>query len=194
MKTITKAPGYVKLQIFVVRYVNLILISWCTRCFLLRGNIGIGFCGNERGALSGASLLLCSSHRVGWCLLLFRLSRRLLGRHLRGQVRRFGVELCLHAPLDAQHLAERVFRARLDFEAVPFGPEGGVDPWVAELRGVRVDRTRAVDFAQFALHGCESQTHLGGLAVGQDFQSAFVYRASSGETVVFCRFRDVDSE
>ena len=57
-----------------------------------------------------------------------------------------------------------------------------------------VDRARTIDFAQLAFHRGESETHFGGLLVGEDFEGTFVDGSGGWETVVGSSFCDVDCE
>lgn len=104
------------------------------------------------------------------------------------------LELRLHAPLDAQHLLESVLVAVLDLELLPLLPERRVDARVAELAGVAVDRARAVDLAQPALHLGELDAHGGGLLVRQGGDGALVDGAGGGEAEVGRGLCDVELE
>ena len=57
-----------------------------------------------------------------------------------------------------------------------------------------VDSARTIDFAQLAFHRGESETHFGGLLVGEDFESTFVDGSGSRESVIGSSFCDVDCE
>lgn len=100
--------------------------------------------------------------------------------------RRDVLELCLDAPFDAQHLLESVFVSVLHLELLPFLPEGGVDARVAELTGVAVDGSGAVDFAQPPLHLGKFDTHARGFLVRQGGDSTLVDLSGRSETEVGC--------
>jgi hypothetical protein len=74
--------------------------------------------------------------------------------------------LSLDTALDAKHLLVCVLVSELDLKRLPFLPELGACPWIAELACVAVDGSRTVDFSQPPLHLSELETHFLGLAVG----------------------------
>ena len=71
---------------------------------------------------------------------------------------------------------------------------GSTHARVAELAGVGIDGPRAVDLAELALERSEPEAHLGGLAVRERLDRAFVDRPGRGETERGGRTGDVVSE
>jgi hypothetical protein len=159
-------------DIFLVGHLNLVCIpnalrNWCLFvdallwCFL--------FCRNKCRASLLTRLSFCCGHRIQrsllFCVLRCALARR---QRLCSKVTRLRVKLSRRTALDVQHLAERVFRSRVNFESVPLRPELRVRPWVAELRGLCVDSTRSVDLPKLALQCGKAETHLGCLTIGKN--------------------------
>eukprot|EP00041_Stephanoeca_diplocostata_P033845 m.1129060 g.1129060 ORF g.1129060 m.1129060 type:complete len:669 (+) comp24415_c0_seq8:3651-5657(+) len=86
-------------------------------------------------------------------------SSRTLGSHHRGREVNACVVRRSDRTLDSQHLAIRVFIAMFEFEVFPCFPEAFFDPGIAHLRGMCVNRPRAVDFAEFAFKRCKLHAH-----------------------------------
>jgi hypothetical protein len=102
--------------------------------------------------------------------------------------------LSLDTPFDSQHFSESVLGAGFDLEAIPLAPEVGIHSWIAELGCMRVDGACTVNLTQFSFQGSETQAHLCRLAIGKDFQSAFVYRTRGRQAVVCDGLCNVDGE
>ena len=82
--------------------------------------------------------------------------------------------LRLNTALDTKHLLEGVLVSMLDFECLPFLPEGRIGTGIAELRRVSIDRTGPVDFSESPLHFCKLEAHFLRFLVGQGCNGPFV--------------------